>query len=197
MKKLSVWLLVVILVLSLCGCQHTHQWVDATCTTPKTCSICKETEGEPTPHQWVDATCTSPKKCSVCGTTNGKPLGHNVSASNSGIPKCTRCGQYVVDLTAKDVQYDMTNNVGKYFTLKGYAELDDYYNYGFDRSIEKDYFCLEVSPTGGSYSDRWYIYCHRNSFQKVLDKAKSEGGLYVDMICIIPNSRFKKNQQKC
>ena len=29
-------------------------------------------------HQWVDATCTTPKTCFVCGLTEGKPLGHQL-----------------------------------------------------------------------------------------------------------------------
>ena len=99
-----------------------------------------------------------------------------------------------ITLTRSDVQYNMTNNVDKYFTLIGDAELDDYYNYGFGSEIESEYFCLCVTPFGGSFSDRWYIYCHRDSFQQLFDKAK-KGEIYVKMVCIIPKSRFKPNQQ--
>lgn len=28
-------------------------------------------------HQWVEADCTHPRTCSVCGTTEGEPLGHH------------------------------------------------------------------------------------------------------------------------
>ena len=55
---------------------HSHTWVDATCTTPQTCSVCKETKGEALGHTevidaGVEATCTSTgltegKHCSVC-----------------------------------------------------------------------------------------------------------------------------------
>ena len=51
----------------------THEWVDATCTEAKHCSICGATEGEPLPHTWVEATYETPKTCSVCGTTEGEP----------------------------------------------------------------------------------------------------------------------------
>ena len=37
-----------------------HQWLPATCTEPKTCSLCKETEGKPAGHTYddnVDGTC--------------------------------------------------------------------------------------------------------------------------------------------
>lgn len=29
-------------------------------------------------HKWVEATCSSPETCSVCGKTSGKPLGHDL-----------------------------------------------------------------------------------------------------------------------
>ena len=54
-----------------------HTWVDATCTDPKTCSVCQATEGEALGHTWVDATCTSPKTCSVCQTTEGPVAPHS------------------------------------------------------------------------------------------------------------------------
>lgn len=52
---------------------HIHSFKAATCTVPKTCS-CGETEGSANGHRWVDATYTSPKKCSVCDATEGNPL---------------------------------------------------------------------------------------------------------------------------
>ena len=54
------------------GCEH--NWTDATCTTPKTCSVCGAIEGEALGHSWVDATYEAPKTCSVCGATEGEPL---------------------------------------------------------------------------------------------------------------------------
>ena len=56
-----------------------HKWVKATCETPKTCSVCKKTDGEPLGHKWEEATCKTPRTCSVCKKTEGKPLGHEVS----------------------------------------------------------------------------------------------------------------------
>lgn len=85
-------------VLALCtmlaGCgKHEHTWAEATCTTPKTCSECEETEGEPLGHSWVDATCTSPKTCSRCDATEGEPLGHQLSEANYQQPAtCSVCG---------------------------------------------------------------------------------------------------------
>ena len=39
----------------------THEWTDATCTAPKTCALCGETEGEALGHSYENGTCT------VCG----------------------------------------------------------------------------------------------------------------------------------
>ena len=61
---------------SLTGCHIKHEWVEATCTEPKTCTIGGETEGEPLGHTRVNATCTEPKTCSICGEKEGEALGH-------------------------------------------------------------------------------------------------------------------------
>lgn len=53
---------------------HEHIWSDATCTSPKTCSTCGETEGMALDHQWMAATTVAPKTCSLCGATEGSPI---------------------------------------------------------------------------------------------------------------------------
>ena len=79
--------------LKLCAPSHTHNWVDATCTTPKTCSECKATEGEALGHKWINATCTDPMTCSVCGATEGNALGHNFGEWEiTTAPTCTQDG---------------------------------------------------------------------------------------------------------
>jgi len=42
-----------------------HNWKDATCTEPKTCSVCDAAEGEAAGHSFTDFCCT------VCGTAEG------------------------------------------------------------------------------------------------------------------------------
>ena len=69
-----------------------HTWVDANCTAPKTCSVCSETEGEALGHTWVDANCTTPKTCSVCSETEGEALGHTWKDATTEAPKtCESC----------------------------------------------------------------------------------------------------------
>ena len=52
------------------GEEHVHEWVEATCTAPKTCKTCGETEGEALGHDWKEA----PKTCTRCGATEGEKL---------------------------------------------------------------------------------------------------------------------------
>lgn len=95
MKKVVTLLLVTVMVLAVCACAlfHQHTWKDATCTEPKTCTGCGETEGEALGHTWIEATCTEPKTCSACGATEGEALGHTWADATCTEPKtCTVCG---------------------------------------------------------------------------------------------------------
>lgn len=75
MKRFLAILLMLAMLLSLCACtadpqptdpgdkQPTdpvcqHNWLDATCTTPRTCSLCGTKEGYPTGHSWEEGSCT-------------------------------------------------------------------------------------------------------------------------------------------
>ena len=92
MKKLTVILSVLALVLLLAACQCKHEWYAASCSAPKTCSLCQATEGEALPHTWQDATCTEAKTCTVCKATEGEPLGHTwQDATCTTVKTCTVC----------------------------------------------------------------------------------------------------------
>lgn len=116
MKKWGfiVFALAVAFLFTACG--HTHVWEEATCTTPKTCSVCGETEGEAPGHVWKEATCTTAQTCSVCNEIMGVHLGHLVESwtilkeptctlegEKSGV--CSRCG---VTVEAKASKLDHT-----------------------------------------------------------------------------------------
>lgn len=96
MKKVPVWigmLVTVMAVACLSGCTHSHQWKEATCTKPKTCVACGDTEGEALGHDWTEPTCTQSSRCSRCQKTNGKPLGHKwTEATCMKASVCTVCG---------------------------------------------------------------------------------------------------------
>ena len=125
---------------------HTHNWVNATCTTPKTCSDCGQTEGEAGGHAWRDSTCTEPKrcmecditdgsakghsfedatctsakKCSDCGITEGSALGHSYSGG-----KCTRCGAADPEYTAETMVWIPTKGGKKYHKSSGCSNMED------------------------------------------------------------------------
>lgn len=95
MKKRCILFLGMLLVFCIfAGCECKHEWAEATCTEPKTCTKCGETEGEALGHTWNEATCTEPKTCSVCGATEGDPAGHEWAEATCTEPKtCTVCGE--------------------------------------------------------------------------------------------------------
>lgn len=79
-----------------------HKWKSATCTEPKTCTKCGETEGVATGHNWSTATCSQKSTCSNCGETKGEKAAHNyqwVTTREAAVGvdglkeyKCTACG---------------------------------------------------------------------------------------------------------
>ncbi|MBD5476550.1 MAG: hypothetical protein HDR17_11320 [Lachnospiraceae bacterium] len=96
-----------------------HTWAEATCTEPKTCSVCGETEGEASGHKWVEPTCAAPKTCSACGETEGEALGHILTEANYQQPAaCEVCGE----TEGKPLQADFEK-----FGLECNAELDTAY----------------------------------------------------------------------
>ena len=120
--------------------------MDATCTAPKTCSVCKATEGEALGHTWVNATCTTPKTCSVCGATEGAALGHIEVIDAAKTPTCTEtgltegkhcsvCGEVLVAQTVVDAlghNYDKTkseDNLTRPFKNSDGSWIDGYYTF--------------------------------------------------------------------
>lgn len=97
---------------------HTHQWIEATCTEPRTCGKCGETEGEALGHQWLAATCTAPQTCSVCGMTEGTALGHQWDLNDlaRGIHYCPAC-QHTEPVYINDLPY--VGKVGKLWLMGG------------------------------------------------------------------------------
>lgn len=89
-KIISLISLFTIVLFTLAGCGHTHEFADATCTAAKTCTECGETEGEPLGHNWKEADCENPKTCTRCGETEGKAISHKWEKADCEHPaKCT------------------------------------------------------------------------------------------------------------
>ncbi len=93
MKKCMLILMILLIAVALCACGCDHEWNEAGCTAPKTCTLCGETEGEPLGHSWTDASCENAKTCTLCGETEGEALGHSwVDADCDTAKTCTVCG---------------------------------------------------------------------------------------------------------
>lgn len=91
-RRLFCGVLAVMLILLLAGCGCSHVWLAATCTAPRTCELCGETQGLPLGHTYQDATCTEAKTCTVCKATEGEPLGHTYRDATCTEAKfCTVC----------------------------------------------------------------------------------------------------------
>ncbi|MBQ2945552.1 MAG: hypothetical protein IJD95_03175 [Clostridia bacterium] len=97
MKKITAitFIFVLLFTVSFSGCapKCEHEWLDATCIAPKTCSLCEKTEGDALGHDWQEATCTSVKTCNRCAETEGELAPHDMAAANYQSPSvCTVCG---------------------------------------------------------------------------------------------------------
>lgn len=92
--RLAAMLMLCLCLLTACGCKH--EWAAASCTAPKTCTLCGETEWAALGHNWADATCEAPKTCTSCRATEGRALEHNWEAATCEMPKsCSTCGKEV------------------------------------------------------------------------------------------------------
>lgn len=121
-KRIYTVLLMLSLIMIMSGCCISHDWQEATCTEPRTCSKCGQTEGEALGHTWVEATCTEPKTCSVCGATEGEALGHMLTEANyQEAAICEICGATEGEPLQADFEmYGLTEHL---------VELDKEYDY--------------------------------------------------------------------
>ena len=84
MKRFLFILLTLVCLLTLFSCgECEHEWQEATCTTPKTCKLCGETQGEVAAHTYGEWTETKASNCTekgsesrscVCGDTQSREL---------------------------------------------------------------------------------------------------------------------------
>ena len=94
MRKYRLLLLSILAAALLTGCSCDHQWTEAICEIPKTCTLCNTTEGDPLGHNWQAADCETPKTCSRCKLTEGSPLGHTWEEATCTSTKiCSVCSR--------------------------------------------------------------------------------------------------------
>ena len=73
-----------------------HNFKEATCTAPKTCTDCGATEGEALGHYYLPATCLSPSKCFRCADEVGDVGSHDYIEATCTTPKtCRYCNEVV------------------------------------------------------------------------------------------------------
>lgn len=99
--------------------------------------------------------------------------------------------EYNISLTGKEVQFNLSNNLNKEFYLNGNVELCDYYNYGYTN--ESKFFCGKLTPVDGGYSDSWYLYFNRDSFNDAY-QALLEGNMDMKIIAKIPTNGYERGQ---
>ena len=73
-----------------------HDWAAATCTTPKTCKVCKVTEGDSLGHTGGTANCHAKAVCEVCkqeyGTVDATKHDGGTEIKNAKAATCTEKG---------------------------------------------------------------------------------------------------------
>ena len=116
-KSLAIVLTSAFILGMLTGCCREHQWVEASCSTPKTCVVCGKTEGDPLQHQWSTATCSTPMTCSLCDITQGQTLPHTegTPATYQSGALCSVCGQEMS--SPLQAEFDEKNITGTFIEI--------------------------------------------------------------------------------
>lgn len=84
--------------------------------------------------------------------------------------------------SAMTVQFNKYGYLGSAFLAKGTAQISDYYNW-FYSDLSFAYYCVELEPEGGSYSNRWYLYGDRSALSGLYEKLKSGQKKNVACVC--------------
>ena len=93
-KRICFLALCLSMIIVLSGCVCIHEWKEADCENPQTCTKCGATKGEALGHMWAEPNCIASKRCIRCGLTEGEPLGHDWAEATCEAPKtCRICGR--------------------------------------------------------------------------------------------------------
>ena len=194
MKKISVLILALVCMLAFTGCCFHREWRAATCTDPKTCVECGETEGEALGHDWEDATCTDPETCDTCNKTKGEPLGHDWVDATTEAPKtCVTCdategeriitderfttastiglqGKWVSEI---EVTGDMMDVEGFYGTLTVQIKLD----FGNDGTMDMGYTTVNNDEFSAAMADYLITKMYEEFEAEGLDKEAADAAM--------------------
>ena len=149
MKRMLIIALALTVLLVLAGCACEHEWADADCVTPKTCTLCEETEGTPLGHTWAAATCTDPKTCEDCGETEGEALGHTwTDATCVDAKTCSVCGETEGEALGH-AWVDATEYAPKTCTTCGVTEGDPLPMIRYDLGMDYETFATTMNTAMG------------------------------------------------
>ena len=110
-----------------------HNWEEATCTTPKKCTLCGAADGAPLGHKGGTATCTELAECEVCGVEYGD-YKHNANEATCGQASvCADCGVVVAPaLPHATLTWSYADGVATYVCPDCNTEYKVDKNYHFD-----------------------------------------------------------------
>ena len=185
-KSIIIFCLIFSIVLNLSGCTlvHKHNWEDATCTQPKTCKECGETEGEPLGHDYTNFICTR------CGDKNYDMLKNinfytmqsdqNYNPSHMWITVTSydfSTGTVTVDLNS-NLFYQFERNYLKTYTV--IADSSQQISFGIESSEMLTYQSGDCLYFQGVYP--WIIESIDQQDEKVVVKTsgKSRTGKYYE-----------------
>ena len=139
-KRVALFLLIMVITMMLTGCCLRHEYFDATCVAPKTCSKCGKTEGTTVEHKWVEATCVSPKICNVCNAIEGEVLEHTwKEATCSSAKTCSVCNiteGEALEHTLTEANYQEASKCSVCGKFVGEPLQADFEKYGFECKTE-------------------------------------------------------------
>ncbi len=156
-NHLCFLLVLSLLVITTVGCSSeakpcNHNWNEATCIQPKTCSKCGEVEGDTIDHLWVEAEDGSSRACSVCGkeihetiSGSGDDVISNISIGKGNYRiHITNAGKHSFSVISYDSDGGVTllvNHAGPY---DGYVYLPGSSPFTFEISSKGDWtFTIE------------------------------------------------------
>ena len=130
-----------------------HTMNAATCTAPKTCSVCGHTEGEALGHSYSAPSCAAAQTCTVCGATQGQP-----NANAHKLTSTYENGKLTYSCSVCDYNF----NVDTFDYLDG----THYNGMGVNAGGQKDYYSTNTGYSNPGYpvlTDGYYEFVRNDA----------------------------------
>ena len=191
MKKIIFTLITILTIFILVSCgECEHDWKEATCNSPKTCSLCSETSGTALDHSWADATCAAPKTCSLCKKTEGTTLEHNwINTECTKTPFCTTCAAH--GETVQHTWVEASCTVAKHCSACGLTDGEELGHAWVQISCDQDRVCSVCAETTseGIVHNMVFVKCTEPRYCQDCDLVESEapGHDFSEATCLLPS----------